>query len=546
MRKVKKQSKRILSTSLAALTLISSSGLTGLTSLSNFGEMSQVFAAEKGDASVNIAAEATTVNVTMPTDLPIVFNEDGTNTYPTHFNIANNSSLGGIHLASAYLDADGSGWKLLNESTDTTKLAKNTKKVKFYVNSKIITPATVGDSSNPKQDEIGTASFEEGDFNIEASKNKDLTFKVDRGAFTEASSNANAYKMKLNFEFNEEEQNQISHQSTLISGKEFNEKIPSNVDSIIFTDEIPDQFYADLGKLVDLSAEQNGSIVGWKDDYSNYKISSRNKGTKIKLNKDCSNMFYNVNERAQEKFPYLENIDLSNIDTNTSNVTDMSNMFFNCKKITSLDVSNWDTSNVTDMSYMFGNCNSLTSLDVSNFNTSNVTNMNSMFACGSYKLTSLDVSNFDTSKVTNMSGMFSGGVSLTSLDVSNFNTSNVTDMSSMFSICSSLNSLDVSNFDTSNVIFTSNMFSDCNSLNSLDISSFDTTNVKYMYEMFNNCSNLKTLYVSKAWNILNVINSTGMFGGCACIKGQSGTTYNKSKTDKLMANYQTGYLTLKK
>lgn len=197
MRKVKKQSKRILSTSLAALTLVSSSGF------STIAGMSQVFAAERGDASVNIAAEATTVNVTMPTDLPIVFNEDGTNTYPTHFNIANNSSLGGIHLASAYLDADGSGWKLLGESADTTKLSKNTKKVKFYVNGKIITPATVGDSSNPKQDEIGTAIFEEGDFNIEASKNKDLTFKVDRGAFTEASSNANAYKMRLNFEFND-------------------------------------------------------------------------------------------------------------------------------------------------------------------------------------------------------------------------------------------------------------------------------------------------------------------------------------------------------
>ena len=204
MRKVKKQSKRILSTSLAALTLVSSSGF------STIAGISQVFAAERGDASVNIAAEATTVNVTMPTDLPIVFNEDGTNTYPTHFNVANNSSLGGIHLASAYLDADGSGWKLLGESADITKLSKNTKKVKFYVNDKIITPATVGDSSNPKQGEIGTASFKEGDFNIKASDNKDLTFKVDRGAFTEASSNANAYKMKLNFEFNEQAQQPTS------------------------------------------------------------------------------------------------------------------------------------------------------------------------------------------------------------------------------------------------------------------------------------------------------------------------------------------------
>ena len=38
-----------------------------------------------------------------------------------------------------------------------------------------------------------------------------------------------------------------------------------------------------------------------------------------------------------------------------------------------------NTSNITDMRYMFYNCSSLTSLDVSNFDTSNVTNMDSMF-----------------------------------------------------------------------------------------------------------------------------------------------------------------------
>ena len=46
--------------------------------------------------------------------------------------------------------------------------------------------------------------------------------------------------------------------------------------------------------------------------------------------------------------------------------------------LTSLDVSGWDTSNVTNMNNMFYICRSLTSLDVSGLDTSNVTNMYNM------------------------------------------------------------------------------------------------------------------------------------------------------------------------
>ena len=121
----------------------------------------------------------------------------------------------------------------------------------------------------------------------------------------------------------------------------------------------------------------------------------------------------------------------------TSNVTSLNQMFFNCSSLTSLDLSNFNTSKVTDMRMIFESCSSLTSLDLSNFNTSNVTRLNQMFfECSS--LTSLDLSNFNTSKVTNMIGMFYGCSSLTSLNISNWNTSNVTDMSSMFSGCSKL------------------------------------------------------------------------------------------------------------
>ena len=45
--------------------------------------------------------------------------------------------------------------------------------------------------------------------------------------------------------------------------------------------------------------------------------------------------------------------------SNTSNVTNMYNMFYECSKLTSLDLSNFDTSKVTDMSDMFNGCAAL-------------------------------------------------------------------------------------------------------------------------------------------------------------------------------------------
>ena len=150
----------------------------------------------------------------------------------------------------------------------------------------------------------------------------------------------------------------------------------------------------------------------------------------------------------------------------TSNVTTMEDMFYDCKNLTSLDVSSFNTSNVTNMYGMFYKCGGLTSIDVSNFNTSNVTTMRLMFYDCS-KLTSLDVSSFNTSNVTNMSHMFDDCAALTSLNLSNFDTSNVTTMEEMFGYCNYIKELDLSNFDTSKVTNTNYLFYRCYNLQQL-------------------------------------------------------------------------------
>jgi len=240
---------------------------------------------------------------------------------------------------------------------------------------------------------------------------------------------------------------------------------------------------------------------------------------------DASNMFFD--------YKSLTSLDLSGFDT--SKVTDMSGMFFGCKSLTSLDLSGFDTSNVTDMSDMFGNCNSLTSLDLSNFDTSNVTDMHQMFHTDDIymfgddsSLTSLNLSGFDTSKVTNMSGMFWNCSRLTSLDLSGFNTSKVTDMAVMFGNCSRLTSLDLSGFDTSKVTSMGSMFDGCSNLISLDPSGFDTSKVTSMGSMFDGCSNLTSLDLS-GFDTSKVTNMSEMFSGCSKLTSLNLSGFDTSK-----------------
>ena len=123
---------------------------------------------------------------------------------------------------------------------------------------------------------------------------------------------------------------------------------------------------------------------------------------------------------------------------NTKEVTDMADMFYECRALSLLDVSDFNTEKVTDMSGMFYECISLKLLDVAKFNTANVKSMSNMFyRCNNLDL--LDVSDFNTANVTNMQGMFYSCPALTTIYASDkFVTGQVTDGSNMFSNCINL------------------------------------------------------------------------------------------------------------
>jgi len=252
--------------------------------------------------------------------------------------------------------------------------------------------------------------------------------------------------------------------------------------------------------------------------YGSYEVEGKKYKTQIASNVDDATYStpYMFNGGVYTNCKNIKSILFSeNIDT--SNVTNMSYMFYQCRTVTNLDLSNLDTSNVTSMVEMFEYCVSLTS--ISGLDTSNVTDMTCMFAyCLSF--VNPDLSNLDTRKVTNMRNMFFGCNKLTTLDLSSFDTSNVTDMNNMFGSCEKLRSLNLSSFDTNNVTNMGSMFRYCEALSLLDLSSFDTSNVTDMRSMFEYCRSLKTIYVTKdKWHTAST--NKYMFEGC----GTSSVTY---------------------
>ena len=134
----------------------------------------------------------------------------------------------------------------------------------------------------------------------------------------------------------------------------------------------------------------------------------------------------------------------------------------NLSSITGLSYLN--TSEVTNMEEMFYGCITLESIDMSHFNTAKVTDMHNMFtAC--YGLTSLDLRSFDTRNVTDMSEMFYFCTNLLSTNLSSFNTSNVTDMHWMFFNCYGLRTIYAGNdWSTETVANAILMFHGCTSL----------------------------------------------------------------------------------
>ena len=241
--------------------------------------------------------------------------------------------------------------------------------------------------------------------------------------------------------------------------------------------------------------EQEGMLGNTETSQGVQKLNNfiKKYGTDFVYPKDMSHCFSNYDG---ERIPLLE------LNPNTSNVTNMEELFYGCRSLKSIPAMN--TQNVTNMNLMFFQCEKLSSVPA--LDTSNVVNMNQMFnSCKSLS----SVPALNTSNVTEMSSMFSSCHSL--VEIPALDTSNVTNMGLMFVECESLTTVPLLN--TSNVTEMGGMFSGCHSL--VEIPTLDTSKCKFLAAMFAGCSSLKQIPLLNTKSCTNI---SGMFEGCTSLE----------------------------
>lgn len=80
-----------------------------------------------------------------------------------------------------------------------------------------------------------------------------------------------------------------------------------------------------------------------------------------------------------DMFAYSGIIDIDLSKWNTSNINNLSNLFFNCTRLKQIDLHTWDTKAVSTCHWLFRSCASLEFINIEGWNTSNVHNMDRMF-----------------------------------------------------------------------------------------------------------------------------------------------------------------------
>lgn len=199
---------------------------------------------------------------------------------------------------------------------------------------------------------------------------------------------------------------------------------------------------------------------------------------------------------------------------NTEGVTSMSGMFKDCK-VKHLDLRNLRTHNVTDFSDMFYNCNDLIDLNVDGFDTSNAEDFNGMFH-GCHKLTQLNVKHFNVNSVLHMSYLFSGCRRLKVIDLEGWDFSQVSDANEMFGYCEKLEKI-IANFNFNMIKGMAFMFDCCTKLSEVDLTHSDLSHVFDFGYMFFKCEGLKKISFSPGiWQKAKY--TLGMFGNCKALE----------------------------
>ncbi len=179
------------------------------------------------------------------------------------------------------------------------------------------------------------------------------------------------------------------------------------------------------------------------------------------------------NSAASKKYGWFQDFKGTiafNDAVDTSNLTNMSNMFERTKLFNDPSISHWNTSNVRSMSRMFRDAESFNQPLEANptlnyWNVSEVTHMIAMFKGA--KAFNGSLAGWDTSKCTDMQSLFEDGVF--NQPVNHFDVRQVKDMSYMFSDNLAFNQ-PIDNWRTEKLVSMSYIFEGASAIKNIDLS----------------------------------------------------------------------------
>ena len=246
----------------------------------------------------------------------------------------------------------------------------------------------------------------------------------------------------------------------------------------------------------------NGGTYQITLDGDFYQILFVNSGDKLKVS-SIDNWGTNVWGNFNNPFHGCSNLIGTYTDNpDTSNCVQFTQAFKGCTNFNS--PLSFDTSIATNLYAVFNGCTNFNS-SVTYSDTSNVIDMRNMFYnCGAFNQ---DV-NFDTSSVLYINDIFYGCTNFNK--PVNFNTASVTNTTRMFMLCSSFNQ--TINFDFTSCTGTTLMFYQCTSFNS-PVTFTNGSGVATFSNLFNGC----TIFNQdiSAFDITSITNAINMLAGTA-------------------------------
>lgn len=220
----------------------------------------------------------------------------------------------------------------------------------------------------------------------------------------------------------------------------------------------------------------------------------------------------------------LVNIDLSQM--NLQSVDTLHSLFENCDKLKTIKLPPFGLNSSVSLLNTFNGCESLINITLPSSILNNTVKVNNLYNTfmDCTNLPNLVINNIvkkmNVSECTMLIYSFTRCMQLTEIDFPGWDTSNVTSMYDTFANCSNLKRINVLNWNVSNVTNMYSVFIYCDKLKSIDLSTWvlNNTSLTGIISMFYYCENLEVVDISKFDTITKPKQTDGIFDRCDNLK----------------------------